>query len=101
MTRNVDLQVMHVINTTEVVKQLNHTIVPGSTLVLDFPFFHHPVSLSPIMPQVCAQTQPWKVLQQSSLKLCSVVLLLRTGSLSIAILLDILDISAQFISYFA
>ena len=43
MTRNVDLQVLHVMNTTEVVKQLNHTIVSGSTLVLDFPFFQHPV----------------------------------------------------------
>ena len=43
MTRNVALHVLHVMNTTEMVKQLNHTIVPGSTLVLDFPFFNHPV----------------------------------------------------------
>ena len=30
------------------VQQLNHTVVSGSTLVLDFPFFHHPVSLKPV-----------------------------------------------------
>ena len=67
MTRNVDLQVIHVRDTTETVKQLNHTIVSGSTLVLDFPFFHHPVRLHllpntpfwiEIICQACTESLP-------------------------------------------
>ena len=44
MTRNVDLSVKHVISTTEFASSVNYTFIPGSTLVLDFPYFHHPVS---------------------------------------------------------
>lgn len=44
MTKNVDLNVMHVGNTTAFPEALDFSVVSGSTLLLDFPYFHHPVS---------------------------------------------------------
>lgn len=44
MTRNIDLKIQYAANTTDFVRELSsHRVVSGGTLILDFPFFHHPV----------------------------------------------------------
>ena len=44
MTPNVDLLVKEVDSTAAFAQSVNSKVIPGSTLILDFPFFHHPVS---------------------------------------------------------
>lgn len=43
LTRNQELNIMHVHNASEFVASARHAVVPGDTLVFDFVFFLHPV----------------------------------------------------------
>lgn len=46
MTRNQDLNIMHVSNATSFVKSVKAHVIPGDTLIFDFIFFLHPVRLT-------------------------------------------------------
>lgn len=43
MTRNQELNIMHVRNASQFLGATRHAVIPGDTLVFDFVFFLHPV----------------------------------------------------------
>ena len=47
MSRNQELNPLHVDNATSFVESVSYHVVPGDTLIFDFIFFLHPVRLLP------------------------------------------------------
>lgn len=45
MSRDVDLHPLHVKNSTDFVENIDFRVVRGDSLILDYIFFTHPVSL--------------------------------------------------------
>lgn len=50
LTRNVELNIMHVANASHFLASTQHTLVAGDTLVFDFVFFLHPVGWAQAAP---------------------------------------------------
>jgi hypothetical protein len=53
MTRNQELNVLHVKNSTEFAQGIDARIVSGDTLIFDFIYFLHPV-ITPHVGRVCS-----------------------------------------------
>ncbi len=59
MTRNQELNVLHVKDAKAFAEGVNARVISGDTLIFDFIYFLHPVSSSvPFVPAPCAAALP-------------------------------------------